>query len=100
MDPSVSPTDPDLELFLKVCEKLLYSRNNAVVSAVAQVYFHLHTSRIQPCAHALIREYHSSFIEERYFILLSIKAIVSADPSSFIGELSIFCIVEGVFPFI
>lgn len=90
-----SPIDADLELLLKSCEKLLYSRNNGVVMAVAQVYFHLHPARMQPCAHALVREYHSSFVEERYFILLSIVTIATADPTLFGDSMCTFCIIEG-----
>ena len=33
--------DPDLDLFLKACRPLLYSRNSAVITAVVRCYLHL-----------------------------------------------------------
>jgi hypothetical protein len=72
--------------------------------SVVQVFFHLQPSRMQNCVHALIRycciysnflysEYHSSFVEERYFILLSIVTIATSDPSLFSNSFGTFCCI-------
>lgn len=89
------PPSPDLELFLDSCERLLYSRNNAVVMGVAQVLFYLYPVRLQSCAHALVRSYHPSCQEERFYILKAIRSIASVNPLLFSHDLGAFLIFDG-----
>ena len=48
--------DPDHRLLLRTCKPLLQSRNNAVVMAVAQLYYYLAPrAEVALCVRALVR---------------------------------------------
>lgn len=84
--------DPDLELFLKACKPLLYSRNSAVVVAVVRSFLHLGTpeyldSAIGPLV-ALLR----SPQDLHQIVLYNIVSVCLVHPVAFVPYTSHFFI--------
>ena len=76
--------DPDLDLFLKSCKPLLYSRNSAVITAVVRCYLHLGSpeyldSAVGPSI-ALLR----SPQDIKQVVLHNIISLCMARPQSFV----------------
>ncbi|KAJ3396367.1 AP-3 complex subunit beta-2 [Lobulomyces angularis] len=96
VDPTISKTDDDLELFINVCSQILTSRNTAVVLAVSQVYYYItKLNEWGKPAKSLIRILSTSSVEEKQVILQNIATMAQKNPVVFEPYLKSFFVFSG-----